>query len=61
MKPPKIENVANLSDAAMAAAYELLAEMLRQQASVLNIRIDGVTYEGKQIGSFEISARKVED
>lgn len=61
MKPPQIINADNLSEEAMRAAYELVAELLRQSSAVLNINLADVTYDGKPIGSFEISIRKTED
>lgn len=60
MKPPKIVPVESLTPEAISAAYELIAEALRQQSEVLNIRLANVTYSGQPIGDYEISIRKAD-
>lgn len=61
MLPPQIITVEKLTAEAKQAAYELIAETLRQQTTVLNVRLADVTYDGLPIGSFEISVRRMED
>ncbi|MGV1951662.1 hypothetical protein ACQZ44_12600 [Agrobacterium vitis] len=58
MKPPKITPVENLTPEAVRAAHELVAEALRQNSEVLNIRLADMSYDGKPIGSYEISIRR---
>lgn len=58
MKPPVITRLDNLTPEAKQAAYELVAECLRHNSAVINIRLDDVSYDGKPIGAYEVSIRK---
>ena len=50
-----------LSEQAVRAAYELVAEALRQDSQVLVVNLGGVKNVGTRIGSWEISVRRIED
>ena len=49
-----------VSPEAVNAARELVAEALRQGAGVLNIQLSDLTYEGRPIGTFEVSVRRLD-
>lgn len=58
--PPKPVPVTEYSPEIRKAGYEMIAELLRQEAGVLNLTFHDVTYEGRPIGAFEISIRKID-
>ena len=60
MDIPKIVPVSNLPDEAKKAAYELIAQLLREQTPVLTINLADVAYEEKPIGNYEISVRRID-
>jgi len=60
MDIPKIVPVSDLPDEAKKAAYELIAQLLREQSPLLTINLGDVTYEGKPIGNYEVSVRKID-
>ena len=56
---PAITPISELSPEAIQAAYELIAETLRRQAEVINVRLDDVSYDGQPLGAYEISIRRL--
>lgn len=58
--PPKIVTGFEITPEATQAAYELIAEALRQQTTTLTLTYPDVTYEGKPIGTYEVSVRLVD-
>lgn len=57
MLPPKVVTADRLAPETIQAAYELIAEALRQDTVMLNVTLSEVTYDGKRVGDFEISIR----
>jgi hypothetical protein len=53
--------VEQLSENAVRAAYELVAEALRLNSQVLVVNLGGVKNVGTRVGSWEISIRRIED
>lgn len=45
----------------MQAAYQLVAEAVRQNSQVLMVNLGGVKNAGTPIGSWQISIRRIED
>lgn len=58
MRSSKTVSVDQLPEKATIAAYELTAQMLREEINAITILLPNVTDNGDPIGSFEILIRK---
>lgn len=58
--PPRIQPAQPVSDPVKRAALELVAQALREQASVYNVTLNDLTHAGLPIGSWEISVRRLD-
>lgn len=58
--PPKPTPAGNVPPEVRDAAKEMVAQALREQADVYNVTLHDLTYDGRPIGSWEVSVRKLD-
>jgi hypothetical protein len=61
MKPPEQEDAGPIPADVKAAGMTLIAHMLNINSVVFNMDLKQLRYEGKDLGDFEISVRRVRD
>ena len=59
--PPKSEIAAPPPQDVVAAAYELVAQALREKAGVYNLTLHDLTHSGTPIGTWEVSVRRIDE
>ncbi len=58
--PPKFQPTQPVTEEARQAAFALVAQALREQASVYNVTLSDLTHAGQPIGSWEVSIRRID-
>ena len=58
--PPRPQPTGTPPAEVAAAAKELVAQALREQAGVYNVTLHDLSYDGKPIGTWEVSVRRTD-